>query len=367
MTNKTSRHRASTILLAVLAPIAVLLLALFPLLSLFTQNQSEVELSVLVWPLLVCVVSTLAVYLLLLLITKRTLEAAILTSLAVLAVWYYGVFSDKLAGSLGKGSFTALWLALFGVLAFLVVRKGRRLENVLFIVAAGAAALAVPQIVSVVSYHVSHEAPAPGAARWWPTALRPPTPASVAQRPDIYVVIPDDYARPDVLQRYFHYSDASFLRKLAQRGFILSPRARSPYSDSESNTAAELNLDYLTAFPKVLGSKSQDVRPVKRAAQDNRAVRLLRPLGYRYVHIDTDEVTFGGSNPAISPLAPPDSFANLWLRKSILQLVGGPIGFSQHCDERPLPQQHPIRLRQARSRGEGARTEVRRLPYPAAA
>ena len=109
----------------------------------------------------------------------------------------------------------------------------------------------------------------------------------------------------------------------------MSSQARSPYSDSESNIASLLNMDYLTSFPRVLGQDSQDVRPVKRVIGDNRASRLLASLGYDYVHIDTDEVTFAGGNPDISRFAPPDSFANLWLQKSILRLVGGPLGFNQ--------------------------------------
>jgi hypothetical protein len=88
-------------------------------------------------------------------------------------------------------------------------------------------------------------------------------------------------------------------------------------------------MDYLSGFPRLLGKSSEDVRPVKRVIQDNRAARLLKPLGYRYAHFDTDEVTFAGGNPGISALAPPDSFANLWMRKSILGLVGGPLGFSE--------------------------------------
>jgi hypothetical protein len=61
---------------------------------------------------------------------------------------------------------------------------------------------------------------------------------------------------------------------------------------------------------------------------DNRAARLLEPLGYRYVHLDTDQVTFpGAGNPDISPFASPDSFMNLWTHQSILREIGGPIGF----------------------------------------
>jgi hypothetical protein len=69
--------------------------------------------------------------------------------------------------------------------------------------------------------------------------------------------------------------------------------------------------------------------------EDNRAGRLLGSVGYRYVHLDTDDVTFAGGNPEISSLVPPDGFPNLWMRRSVLRLVGGPLGFDQSAtDER---------------------------------
>jgi hypothetical protein len=147
------------------------------------------------------------------------------------------------------------------------------------------------------------------------------------------VVIPDDYARTDVLRTYFHYDNTPFIHQLQQRGFSVSEQSRSPYSDSESNIAAALNLDYLSEFGRVLGKRSQDVRPVKAVSEDNRASRLLRPLGYRYIHLDTDEVTFAGRNPDISALATPDSFANLWMQQSVLRELGGPLGFNQSATD----------------------------------
>jgi hypothetical protein len=109
---------------------------------------------------------------------------------------------------------------------------------------------------------------------------------------------------------------------------VVSGQARSPYSDSESNIAAELNMDYLNGLGRILGKSSQDVRPLKRLIEDNRASRLLSSIGYRYVHIDSDEVTFAGGNPQISSVATPDSFPSLWLKKSVLREIGGPLGFN---------------------------------------
>jgi hypothetical protein len=307
-----------------------ILFAIFPPLTLFAQNQTDVELSVLWLPLAVCVASAAGLYGLFLVITRRGTKAGALASLVVVGFFYYGIVFENLSGlGLSVGWFLVPWAAIVGAALFAVARTGRPLVQLTLIVSVGAAVLALPAAAKVVSYHADHLGISPSDPRLWPTALAKPAPPHGAPRPDIYVIIPDDYPRPDVLQRFFHYDDTSFVRQLQRRGFVMSGQMRSPYSDSESNMAAALNMDYLDGLPKILGAKSQDVRPVKRLIQDNRAARLLKAVGYRYVHLDTDEVTFAGGNPRISPLAPPDSFANLWMRKSVLRLLGGPLGFSQ--------------------------------------
>jgi hypothetical protein len=94
-------------------------------------------------------------------------------------------------------------------------------------------------------------------------------------------------------------------------------------------------MDYLDGLATVLGEKSQDVRPLKTVIEHNRVRRLLKPLGYRYVQIDSDEVTYAAGNPGISSVATPDSFTSLWLQKSVLSQIGGPFGFNREAaDER---------------------------------
>jgi hypothetical protein len=298
--------------------------AAFPLVSLFAQNQTDLELSALFWPLVLCIVGMAAVYGVLLAITRRPAKALVLASLMVIAVFYFELFTDN-----GSAWYFLLWLAVAVVGVVAVLRTSRELGPVVLVLGVVAAVLVVPKAVTVVSYQADHPGISADDRRLWATALPEPAPARGAPLPDIYVIIPDDYARTDVLRKYFHFDNSAFDRALERRGFVLSQQNRSPYSDSESNIAAMLNMDYLTNFPRVLGKDSQDVRLVQRVSEDSRAARLLTSAGYEYVHLDTDEVTFAGGNPGISPLAPPDSFVNLWLRKSILHRVGGPIGFNQ--------------------------------------
>jgi hypothetical protein len=306
------------------------LFAVFPLLSLFAQNQAEVEISLLWWPLAVSIAGAVVLYGIFLLITKRAPKAGALASLVVVAFFYYGQFTDRV--HLADGWSIALWLAVFAVAIVAVLRTQRDFGNLLLALGVGAAVLTVPLIVKIATYHADHPSVSATDPRLWPTPLAQPVAPKGTRPPDVYVIIPDDYARADVLAKYFHYDNSAFIRQLQQRGFTISTQARSPYSFSELNMAALLNMDYLTRFPRVLGKSSQDFTSVKRTIEDSRASRLLKAAGYDYVHLDTDEVTFAGGNPQISSFASPDSFSSLWMQKTVLRVLGGPLGFNESAN-----------------------------------
>jgi hypothetical protein len=297
-----------------------MLFAAFPLLSLFADNQTEVELGVLWRPLVVCLACAAVLYALFLLIFKSGTKAAVLASLVVFAFFAYGIYSDRVP--------LALWLALFALGAFAVVMTRRDLSAITVGLSVAAIVLVVGPTVRIVNYENDHPLINASNPQLWPTALEKPVLPSGARRPDIYVLVPDDYARSDVLKKYFHYDNSGFISELEKRGFVMAKQSRSPYSDREMNIAAEVNLDYLSQLPGILGKTSQDVRPVRRLIEYNRASRLLGSLGYRYIHLDTDEVTFAAGNPNISHVATPDSFMTLWLQQSLLRKVGGWIGFN---------------------------------------
>jgi hypothetical protein len=295
--------------------------AVFPLLSLFADNQTEIELGVLWRPLLVSLIAAAVVYGLFLLLFRSAGKAAILASLAVTVFFTYGIYADRIA--------LPIWLALFAAAAVAVVWTGRSLATVSLGLGVAAMVLVVGPVARIVNYENEHPLINAADPKLWPTALEKPALPSGAVRPDVYVLIPDDYARSDVLRKYFHYDNSGFVRELEKRGFVIARQSRSPYSDSEMNVAAEVNLDYLARLPRILGKKSEDVRPVRRLIEYNRASRLLGTLGYRYVHLDTDEVTFTAGNPGISRVATPDSFMTLWLQQSLLGKVGGWAGFDE--------------------------------------
>ena len=303
------------------------LFAAAPLLSLYSDNQSEVELGVLWWPLFLLALASAALYGVFLLAFRDGPKAAVLAS--AVAVWFnfYGDYNWNLW----------VWTLLFAALALLVALlvKPRVAGALTLGLGIAAVVLVVSPALKVARYESDNPGLSSSDPKVWPTSLTTPTAPAGTPRPDIYVLIPDDYARHDVLAHYFRYDNSPFLRALERRGFVVAPESRSPYSDSEENIAAEVNMDYLSRLPEILGKKSDDNRPVRRLIQDNRASRILKSLGYRYIHLDTDQVTWAVRNPHISHVGSPDGFMSLWLAdRSVLKKVGGWPGFNQSATDK---------------------------------
>jgi hypothetical protein len=311
------------LLRVVLAALCPALFAVFPVLSTFTQNHTDVELSVLWMPLVASIVAGLVVFALFLLGTRSAAKSGVLASVVVVGFFYFGIF-------FGSGSMLvlAVWLVVMVAAVVALLRLRGDFAPAALALALMGAVLVVPRIVMVVQFQSDHPLLAADDARLWTTPLA--TPAKPSELlPDIFVIMPDDYERADMLQQYFKFDNTPFLEELRNRGFVVADKSHSPYSDSHFNMAAITNMDYLSKIGFLLGAKSHDIRPVVRVLEDNRASRIAQALGYEYVHIDSDEETFAGGNPDVSPFAIDDSFANLWISKSVLAKVGGPLGFNQ--------------------------------------
>ncbi|PZS36236.1 MAG: hypothetical protein DLM61_00600 [Pseudonocardiales bacterium] len=312
------------------------LLATAPILSLFAHNESDIALSLIWKPLAIAALTAGVLYAISLIIVKRGTRAAVLTSVVTVAFFYYGPFYNTTSGwSLPHATLLPLWLTLFALGVFGVLRARSGLRNVALILGAAAAVSIVSPVVRIVAYRIEHPAVRTSDSRLWPTPVPKPVGTQGGTRPDVYYIIPDDYARADTLKKSFGYDNSGFIRQLRARGFAIQDQVRSPYSKSEFNMASALNLDYLNRLPKVLGQDSQDVLLVRKMIDDSRASHFLKSLNYRYIHLDSDNITFGADNPHLSPLAAPDNLTYQWLRGTLLREFDGGLGFSQVAtDER---------------------------------
>ncbi|HXG61956.1 MAG TPA: sulfatase-like hydrolase/transferase [Planctomycetota bacterium] len=115
------------------------------------------------------------------------------------------------------------------------------------------------------------------------------------ERPDIYYIIADGYARADVLRTHYGYDNAPFLDALRERGFFVADRSCANYpSWTYLSIASSLSMDYLDKSWVVRAEEREDRRPFIALVRGNRVSRFLKGRGYTYAttlthHFVTEE------------------------------------------------------------------------------
>lgn len=129
--------------------------------------------------------------------------------------------------------------------------------------------------------------------------------ASSHATPDIYYIILDGYARADVLDHYYGFSNAPFLDGLRSRGFAVNTTSFANYNWTFLSLSSALNFKYVHELLSNLDADEIDVSRVYELIDDNAAARFLRQHGYRIVQLQS---TWGAtrSNPAADVEVPCD-------------------------------------------------------------
>jgi hypothetical protein len=136
--------------------------------------------------------------------------------------------------------------------------------------------MSVAQILSV---------KAPAATRPVRTAtplarLSPPT----GQSPDIYYIILDGYARPDVMKALFGLDTSGFIEHLERKGFYIAGNSTANYVQTPLCLSCSLNATYLDELVKGLDN---DQTALSDLIGKNDVLSTLRPLGYQFVTFAT--------------------------------------------------------------------------------
>lgn len=107
-----------------------------------------------------------------------------------------------------------------------------------------------------------------------------------ATHPDVYLVILDGYGRADVLDEMYGFDNEPFLRSLEAKGFVVPSKATSNYSMTAASLSSLLNLEYVVE-PGVVPDHRLRLGLYEVIRGESRTVRLLKDLGYQYVHIES--------------------------------------------------------------------------------
>jgi hypothetical protein len=102
-------------------------------------------------------------------------------------------------------------------------------------------------------------------------------------KPDIYLVIADEYPGNSPLKEFFGFDNSAFEDSLRQRGFHTVPHSRSNYNYTPFSLASILNMDYLQLQNKDRGQS--DIAYCYKLIGENRLLRFLQFHEYVFTNL----------------------------------------------------------------------------------
>jgi hypothetical protein len=254
------------------------LVAAFPVLSLYSTNQSLVPLPQLWRPLGIAVLGGLALWGLASLLLRNVERGAMVATGLIVGIFSFSWLYDRMvpAGLPSNSMGLFLWGAcVFALVALLAWRP--KLTSVLNVLAA----MLMLVTVGRAALGQMQEATPP------PTASAGSALSAGARRPDIFYIIVDGYGRQDALKQAIGFDNSEFIAGLEKRGFYVAPKSLANYCQTELSLSSSLNMSFIPdLFPKGYPN-GLNRAPLAALIADNAATREARRQGYSVVNVST--------------------------------------------------------------------------------
>jgi hypothetical protein len=142
-----------------------------------------------------------------------------------------------------------------------------------------------------------------------------------ADAPDIYYVVLDGCARHDTLYSIYGYDNTSFDRTLESIGCYVARSGVTNYPNTVFSLGSSLNMEYLSVIDKYLTPGQAQLyayRIMGRLLEDNRVVRMLKKVGYRFINFPSGD---GGGSTEYMRTADLNIFDGFgsWFNLTLLQ------------------------------------------------
>jgi len=276
-------------------PFHTLLLAILPVLQILSVNRQNVSIGEGSQSFAVAIIFGVAVWLIFSAVLKSLKAGAIPASIFLLFFYLYTPFqlglSDNSWTSLSRNSLLIPFLILIVSAALFVAYKGKRkgrIEGINQKLNVFSVLVCVLPLLSLFSKDGAEVSSKGDDSE----LVSPANPLIVSrksdlEKPNIYWIVLDAYAREDVLKNEYSFDNSGFIRELENRGFSVDSTARSNYSQTSLSLASILNGEYLQNLSSEIKPSSSDRRLLTKLIRNNHFANSLRRNGYKTATFST--------------------------------------------------------------------------------
>jgi len=253
------------------------LFAAFPILFLYTYNVNETSMGEVWLPLVISVAAALVLWAVLSLILRSLAKAGLATAIFLLFFFSYGHLYDVLEWGVFMPKHTYLlssMLFIWGYCVYFIGRAKRdfRIATKFFNIMA--VLLIAINLFNIGVYQVKL-ARLSADASVETSEQTIASPAELSTMPDIYFIILDEYAHPDIMKEWYDYDNSEFINSLEDIGFFIAYESKTQSLHTPQVLAEILNMEYLNG-----GAWSE---PTYQKIAYNEVANFLKAQGYQYI------------------------------------------------------------------------------------
>ena len=292
------------------------LVAIFPVLIIYSQNIGRMEIEQLFLPIILAVGLAFGLYYFFKLVIKNENKSAIIVTLILIILFSYGhiyyllsdVTLDEFDVAKNRYLIPAFGLVL-GIGIFFTIKTKRVLNNATSIVNVISIVLVLVAIanVSLVAAEISSCDMCANQELFYEridfSSYFEPHEFSISEYdklPDVYYLILDEYARNDVLLEYHEFDNTEFTEFLQDKGFHVAKNSFANYPMSVQSIPATMNLQYINFLADEIGSEVRNYKPLNEKDYglyaNNQVIKNFKEMGYKIVTFNTFALSLG-ENP----------------------------------------------------------------------
>jgi len=268
-----------------------LLMAIFPILSFYLTNISELSLKFMEKPILYSVTTAIIGTLFFVLLSKNKNKASLVVSISLFIFFSYGHLSkslnNKLFIELSKNIILGpdkvllpIISVLFLFLTFKILKSAKSLNKIISFLN-----VSLLIFVGYLSIFIAKtEYQKKDNSSLLPEQSQNNNQATLQDTPDIYYIILDGYARKDILEEIYDYDNSEFIDSLEKMGFYVANLARSNYIHTYLSLPSTLNMKYMDELPEKYGPNPRSGHVAKELAAENEVAKKLKSYGYTIIN-----------------------------------------------------------------------------------
>ncbi|MAS51428.1 MAG: hypothetical protein CL712_05945 [Chloroflexi bacterium] len=268
-----------------------ILFAIFPVISLLSENMHLLLPSEIFFPIFLFVIITISIWTILYLIFKNIVKTSLITSLSLFLFFAYGHFSSIVYDLFFQETtfkehlvLLSIFLGVIIIISRFIIKSKHSLHNASLITTIIGISILIFPIMMIATY--SSEQTSFIADENTPIFSSMEN-SNEIQKPDIYLIVLDSYPDEKILNNLFDFDNSDFISFLSSKNFIIPEKTFSHYHTSFLTITSLLNLDYINHLTVDVGENSKNRFQAYKMIDQNKIMKITKSQGYVNVNIDS--------------------------------------------------------------------------------